>query len=82
MGTYRSGQTWVEPAFANNIASENASMVEPARALVVLITNDTGFPERAPETDEFGNVPALSAAGAVPLRHSPTRRSGSSSFPP
>lgn len=63
VGTYRSGQTWVEPAFANNITSENASMVEPARALVVLITNDTGSPERAPETEEFGNVPALSAAG-------------------
>jgi quercetin dioxygenase-like cupin family protein len=65
MGTYRSGQTWVVPAFANNITTKNASMVEPARALVVLITNDTGSPERAPETEELGNVPALSAAGAV-----------------
>jgi quercetin dioxygenase-like cupin family protein len=44
MGTYRSGQTWVVPAFANNITTKNASMVEPARALVVLITNDPGSP--------------------------------------
>jgi quercetin dioxygenase-like cupin family protein len=41
MGTYRSGQTWVEPAVANQITTKNASAVEPARALVVLITNDT-----------------------------------------
>jgi quercetin dioxygenase-like cupin family protein len=40
MGTYRSGQTWVEPAFANQITAKNASAVEPARALVVLITNE------------------------------------------
>ena len=44
MGAYRSGQTWVVPAFANNITTKNASMVEPARALVVLITNDPGSP--------------------------------------
>jgi quercetin dioxygenase-like cupin family protein len=41
MGTYRSGQTWIEPAFANDITTKNASAVEPARALVVLITNET-----------------------------------------
>ena len=41
MGTYRSGQTWVEPAVANEITTKNASAVEPARALVVLITNET-----------------------------------------
>lgn len=41
MGTYRSGQTWDEPAVANNITAKNASAVEPARALVVLITNET-----------------------------------------
>jgi hypothetical protein len=40
MGTYRSGQTWVEPAVANDITTKNASAVEPARALVVLITNE------------------------------------------
>ena len=41
MGVYLSGQTWVEPAFASDIATKNASAVEPARALVVLITNET-----------------------------------------
>ena len=45
MGTYRSGQTWVEPAVANEITTKNASAVEPARALVVLITNETSFLE-------------------------------------
>jgi quercetin dioxygenase-like cupin family protein len=40
MGTYRSGQTWIEPAFADDIATKNASSVEPARALVVMITDD------------------------------------------
>ncbi len=41
MGTYRSGQTWVEPAVANDIITRNASAVEPARALVILMTNET-----------------------------------------
>jgi hypothetical protein len=41
MGTYHSGQTWVEPAVASDITTKNASAVEPARALVVLITNET-----------------------------------------
>ena len=41
MGTYRSGQTWAEPAVANDITTKNASAVEPARALVVLTTNET-----------------------------------------
>jgi quercetin dioxygenase-like cupin family protein len=41
MGTYRSGQTWVEPAVANDITTKNASAVEPARALVILMTNET-----------------------------------------
>jgi quercetin dioxygenase-like cupin family protein len=41
MGTYRTGQTWAEPTIANNIMTKNASAVEPARALVVLITNET-----------------------------------------
>jgi quercetin dioxygenase-like cupin family protein len=40
VGTYRVGQTWVEPAFADDIASKNASNDEPARALVVLVTRD------------------------------------------
>ena len=33
--------TWVEPAVANDITTKNASAVEPARALVVLITSET-----------------------------------------
>jgi hypothetical protein len=41
MGTCRSGHTWVEPAGANDITARNASAVEPARALVGLITNGT-----------------------------------------
>ncbi len=40
MGVYRAGETWVEPAFANDIASRNASAAEPARALVVLVTEE------------------------------------------
>jgi hypothetical protein len=40
MGTYRSGQTWVELAVASDITTKT-SAVEPARALVVLITNET-----------------------------------------
>ncbi len=40
MGTYRAGETWIEPAFAYDIATKNASTLEPARALVVLTTND------------------------------------------
>jgi quercetin dioxygenase-like cupin family protein len=47
LGTYRSGQTWVEPAVANDVTAKNASAVEPARALVVLITNETS--SREPE---------------------------------
>ena len=45
VGTYRAGQTWVEPAFADDIASKNASNDEPARALVVLVTSDDAPPE-------------------------------------
>ncbi len=41
MGTHRSGQTWVEPTVADDITIKNVSTVEPARALVVLITNET-----------------------------------------
>lgn len=41
MGTYRSGQTWVEPAVVNDIITKNASAVEPALALVVLMTSET-----------------------------------------
>jgi hypothetical protein len=41
MGGHRSGQTWVKPTVADDITIKNASTVEPARALVVLITNET-----------------------------------------
>jgi quercetin dioxygenase-like cupin family protein len=40
VGTYRAGQTWAFPAFADDIASKNASNDEPARALVVMVTSD------------------------------------------
>ena len=42
VGTYREGQSWVFPAFAYNITAKNASTDKPARALVVLVTNDDG----------------------------------------
>jgi quercetin dioxygenase-like cupin family protein len=45
MGTYRAGETWIEPAFADDVTTKNASALEPARALVVLITNDAPSPE-------------------------------------
>jgi quercetin dioxygenase-like cupin family protein len=40
MGVYHTGETWVEPAFADNITSKNASAAEPAQALVILVTSD------------------------------------------
>jgi quercetin dioxygenase-like cupin family protein len=39
VGIYHTGETWVEPAFANCIATANASAQESARALVVLFTD-------------------------------------------
>ena len=42
MGTYRSGQTWVEPAVANDITTKTPALSN-RRALVVLITNETSF---------------------------------------
>jgi len=45
IGTYRAGQTWAEPAFADDVASKNASTDEPARALVVLVTSEDAAPE-------------------------------------
>ena len=38
VGTYRAGQTWSEPAVANDIATANGSTWASARVLVVLIT--------------------------------------------
>jgi quercetin dioxygenase-like cupin family protein len=42
VGIYHTGETWVEPAFANNIATANSSAQQPARALVILVTEDPG----------------------------------------
>jgi hypothetical protein len=39
VGTYRAGETWVEPAFAYSIAAKNSSSGEWARTLVVLLTD-------------------------------------------
>lgn len=52
VGTYRAGQTWTEPAFADDIASKNASNDEPARALVVLVTSDDGPRELVTREDD------------------------------
>jgi hypothetical protein len=38
VGIYRTGEMWVEPAFAYDIAAENPSPDESARTLVVLVT--------------------------------------------
>jgi quercetin dioxygenase-like cupin family protein len=53
VGTYRAGQTWVEPAFAYSIVAKNPSPDESARTLVVLVggsqdpdgANDTPQPK-------------------------------------
>ena len=41
LGTYHTGETWVEPAFAYSIAIANSSDQQSARALVILVTPDT-----------------------------------------
>jgi quercetin dioxygenase-like cupin family protein len=40
VGIYHTGETWIEPAFANSIATTNASAQESARAIVVLVTDE------------------------------------------
>ena len=40
VGIYRSGETWAEPAFADDIGARNATVGAPAEALVVVITED------------------------------------------
>jgi quercetin dioxygenase-like cupin family protein len=37
LGSYRAGETWIEPAFAHDITAANASATEPARAFVVVV---------------------------------------------
>ena len=39
VGIYRAGETWVEPAYAYDIASRNVSARESAQALVILVTD-------------------------------------------
>jgi quercetin dioxygenase-like cupin family protein len=38
LGSYRAGETWVEPAFAYSISAKNPSANESARTLVVVVT--------------------------------------------
>ena len=40
VGIYHTGETWVQPAFAYSIATENSSAQQSARALVILVTQD------------------------------------------
>jgi hypothetical protein len=53
LGTYRKGQSWVFPAFADNITGKNASTDKPARALIVLVTSNDG--PRSIEGDPVGD---------------------------
>ena len=39
VGTYRAGEMWAAPAFAYDITAKNPSPDEPARTLVVLVTD-------------------------------------------
>lgn len=41
VGTYRQGETWVEPALAHDISSKNASTHEPARAFVIVAASSS-----------------------------------------
>jgi hypothetical protein len=49
VGTYRAGETWVEPAFAYSIAAKNPSAHESARTLVVVVTGSQE-PDNANDT--------------------------------
>jgi quercetin dioxygenase-like cupin family protein len=51
LGTYRVGQTWIVPAFANDITAVNASSTNPASTLVIELTDEEAAAEApAPET--------------------------------
>jgi hypothetical protein len=54
LGTYREGQSWVFPDFAENITGKNASTDKPARALVVLVTSNDS--PRSIKDDPVGDV--------------------------
>jgi hypothetical protein len=40
VGAYHAGETWVQPAFANDITTTNPSADQDARVLVMLVTGD------------------------------------------
>lgn len=52
VGTYHTGETWVEPAFAYSITIANSSDQQSAQALVVLVTGDSGMQTRRPTLTE------------------------------
>jgi quercetin dioxygenase-like cupin family protein len=63
LGTYREGQSWVFPAFAENITGKNASADKPARALIVLVTGSD-----SPRSIEDDRVSDLSQDIAATIR--------------
>ena len=63
LGTYREGQSWVFPAFAENITGKNASSDKPARALIVFVTGSEG-----PQSIEDNRVSDLSRDIAPAIR--------------
>ena len=52
VGTYHTGETWIEPAFASSIATANSSSQQSARALVILVTQDMGSKTSRPSLVE------------------------------
>jgi hypothetical protein len=48
VGTYHAGETWVQPAFANDIATTNPSHDQGARVLVMLVTGDARWESQYP----------------------------------
>lgn len=50
VSTYRQGENWVEPPGAHHVLTENTSQTEPARLLVVFISN-TGEPLKVDDPD-------------------------------
>jgi hypothetical protein len=52
LGTYRLGQTWIVPAFANDITAVNASSTDPASTLVIELTHEEAAAEAEPPAPE------------------------------
>jgi quercetin dioxygenase-like cupin family protein len=48
VGTYHTGETWVQPASANDIATTNPSADQGARVLVMLLTGDARRESQSP----------------------------------